>query len=220
MELSKGKLNFIKEKEDLSHVAIYSFDWDYEINYHLAFNVRLGSIKGLEFAPSPFNTTQNNVVLYRGSSTADSILFDQLLEQNKAPTTAIASITFKTKPATGTYLGFHDPEYSMPNPALNWSLDADEKLTEAVSFTDLLVELPNLTMESYDGSQKKKRPIICYIPSLSVYNNELVYNANFPVMIDLKNNSTFNLSRIQVRLLTSNPEKVKIENSTIVVLLE
>jgi hypothetical protein len=117
-------------------------------------------------------------------------------------------------------MGFHDPGYSMKAAGLSWNLVAEESLREAVSFTDLLIELPNLSMESYDGALSKQRPVIAYIPSLEVKNNELVYNAINPVMIDMNNAHAFNLNRVSVRLLTSSSNNVSIEAASIVVVLD
>ena len=97
--------------------------------------------------------------------------------------------------------------------------DNDESIDEGVSFTDLLVELPNLPMQSFDGALSKQRPVIAYIPSLEVKNNELVYNAIHPIMIDMNNAHAFNLNRVQVRLLTSSSSTVAIEGASIVVVL-
>jgi hypothetical protein len=107
----------------------------------------------------------------------------------------------------------------MERAGVYWNFSADESLTEAVSFTDLLVEIPSLPMESFDGALKKRRPVIAYIPSLEVQNNELVYNAINPLMISLNNAYSLNLNSVHVRILTSSPQEVKIESASIVVVI-
>ena len=224
IELSEGNLIFsIFSGTPTVQTHLHTFpNWTFKKHYHLGFNVRStgGVITALAWSPSPYSESVNGVHMYRNTPIKDTILFDSQLLTTQ-PSRGIASITFKTKPATGTYMGFHDAEYAMATAGLNWTLVADEELSESVSFTDLLVELPNLTMESYDGGTGfgKRRPIIAYLPSLEVQNSEFVYNAINPVMIDLNNAFKFNLNRVQVRLLTSSPQIVKIESATIVILI-
>ena len=221
IELTEGTLKFVRKQGGVD-TTIHTFnDWTFKKHYHLGFNVLTGVISNITWAPSPFTESVNGVHIYRNTPIQDTILFDPQLAQSTAPTRGIASITFKTKPSTGTYMGFHNDEYTMSSAGYNWTLDADEELSESVSFTDLLVELPNLTMESYDGGAGfgKRRPVVAYLPSLEVQNSEFVYNAINPVMIDLNNAFKFNLNRVQVRLLTSSPQIVKIESATIVILI-
>ena len=222
IELSEGNL-ILRKLQGLVFTTLHTFtDWSFQTYYHLGFNVRstAGVVDVPSWAPSPYSESVDGVHIYRNTPIQDTILFDsQLL--TTPPSRGIASITFKEKPATGTYMGFHDAEYAMATAGLNWTLVADEELSESVSFTDLLVELPNLTMESYDGGTGfgKRRPVVAYLPSLEVQNSEFVYNAINPVMIDLNNAFKFNLNRVQVRLLTSSPQIVKIESATIVILI-
>lgn len=166
--------------------------------------------------PDPFGDTLDGVYIY--PSVHKNVVHDPSALTTPG-TGAIAQISFKEKPRTGTYCGFHEEEYVMPNQQTTWDLYADEELTEAVSFTDLLVEIPSLTMESYDGAMKKRRPVIAYIPSLEVQNSELVYNSVNPIMISLNNAFPINLNSVSVRILTSSPQEVTIESASIVVVM-
>jgi len=220
MELSQGYLNFLVDKGGFSHLA--SFEWDYTTSYHLAFNVRSagGIINNLQWSPDPFVEVQDDLYLYPKALHNDTIIYDPLsFIVGAPPTRAVASLTFKQKPNTGVYLGYHESSYEMPGAGINFIVSAEEELSEAVSFTDLLVEIPSLTMESYDGTLSKRRNVISYIPSLEVTNSELTFFNGTPIMIDLNNASKFNLNRVQVRLLTSSEHDVQIESSSIVILI-
>ena len=220
MELSLGKLNFIIQNDVFDKVTLASFDWDFIKSYHLAFNVRYGVISNLNWSPDPFVEVQDDLYLYPKALHHDTIIYDPLsFIVGAAPTQAVATLTFKTKPNTGVYLGYHEPSYEMNGAGLNFIVSAEEELSEAVSFTDLLVEIPSLTMESYDGALSKRRPIISYIPSLEVSNSELTFFNGTPILIDLNNSSNFNLNRVQVRLLTSSEHDVQIESASIVILI-
>lgn len=219
MELTLGKLNFIKKKDD-DEVTLKSFDWDFTTRYHLAFNVRSGVVTNLQWSPDPFVEVQDDLYLYPKTLHNDTIIYDPLsFIVGAPPTRSVASLTFKQKPNTGVYLGYHESSYEMPGSGINFIVSAEEELSEAVSFTDLLVEIPSLTMESYDGTLSKRRNVISYIPSLEVTNSELTFFNGTPIMIDLNNASKFNLNRVQVRLLTSSEHDVQIESSSIVILI-
>lgn len=219
IELSEGNLNLIFRNSSDEDTVLKSFaNWSFQTSYHLAFNVRssTGSVTELEWAPDPFGDTVDGAYLYPLSHT--NLIYDYSALTD-GPSTAIAMIGFKQKPTTGIYLGFHEAEYTMERAGVYWNFSADESLTEAVSFTDLLVEIPSLPMESFDGALKKRRPVIAYIPSLEVQNNELVYNAINPLMISLNNAYSLNLNSVHVRILTSSPQEVKIESASIVVVI-
>ena len=216
IELSEGNLNFIAiDDADNQQTMKVISDWTYDTSYHMAFNVGTGVVNTIQWDPDPYYTNVDGALV---AMPTHEVLYDAT-SLGEAPSAGKASITFKTKPRTGTYLGFHDPGYSMNASGLTWDLIAEESLEESVSFTDLLVELPNLPMQSFDGALSKQRPVIAYIPSLEVKNSELVYNAINPVMIDMNNAHAFNLNRVQVRLLTSASNQVNIEAASIVVVL-
>ena len=222
IELSEGSLNLIHyNKDTTAFTTLKSFpNWTFQTSFHLAFNVRSvaanGVVSNVQMTPDPFGDTLDGVYIY--PSVHKNVVHDPSALTTPG-TGAIASIAFKQKPRTGTYCGFHESEYTMPNQQTTWDLYADEELTEAVSFTDLLVEIPSLTMESYDGAMKKRRPVIAYIPSLEVQNSELVYNSVNPIMISLNNAFPINLNSISVRILTSSPQEVTIESASIVVVM-
>ena len=214
IELTGGKMKFLLINGD--EQTLHALDnWTYTSSYHMAFSVNTGTVEDAMIDPDPFFSEVDGALV---ATPHRDVLYDATT-LGVAPSRAIASISFKNKPRTGTYMGFHDSEYVMPNAGLTWDLTADESIEEGVSFTDLLVELPNLPMQSFDGALSKQRPVIAYIPSLEVKNSELVYNAIQPIMIDMNNAHAFNLNRVQVRLLTSSSSAVAIQGASIVVVL-
>ena len=215
IELTGGKMEFLLVTNDPLVTLRTIDDWSYTSSYHMAFSVNTGTVENVMIDPDPFYSEVDGALV---RTPHRDVLYDATA-LGTPPHGAIASISFKTKPRTGTYMGFHEAEYSMPNAGITWDLKANESVEEGVSFTDLLVELPNLPMQSFDGALSKQRPVIAYIPSLEVKNNELVYNAINPIMIDMNNAHAFNLNRVQVRLLTSSSSTVAIEGASIVVVL-
>ena len=222
IELSLGKLNFVL-KDGETQTIIHSIeDWTYATSYNLGFNIisAAGTIKNLKWAADPFQTEIDNVVMYPAAPLLGAPVVYDALALSETATQGIASITFKTLPETGVYLGFHSPEYESPQSS-SFTATAEQVLTEAISFTDLMVELPSFPNEmlSCDGSIGRKRPIIAYIPSLEITNSELVYTSPTPIMIDINNSFKYNLNSVSVRLLTSAPHAVQIESASIVIII-
>lgn len=78
-------------------------------------------------------------------------------------------------------------------------------LTSSATPSSITVELPNLGghIESYDGVSQKRRPIVAVVPSMKQDNGVLTYEPPFPPMIDLQNKFPIQLSKLEVRLLSS-----------------
>ena len=222
IELSLGKLKFVLIAGETQTVIHTVENWTYETNYNLGFNVisAAGVVKDLKWAADPFTTEIDNVVVYQTAPILTApVVYDALALQTNA-TRGIAAISFKTLPETGSYLGFLEPEYESPQ-GQSFTVTAELQLSEAISFTDLMVELPSFPNEmlSYDGSIGRKRPIIAYIPSLEITNSELVYTSPTPIMIDINNSFKYNLNSVTVRLLTSAQHAVQIESASIVIII-
>lgn len=222
IELTSGKLNFVLKVGAAQTIIHTVDDWSYETSYHLGFNVisAAGVVNSLKWASDPFLTEIDNVLVYPSHSLGAPLIYDALaLTTPAAP--GIASISFKQKPQTGLYLGFDLGEYQMAQSGQIWNLQADQQLSQAISFTDLMVELPSFPNEmmSFDGSIGRKRAIVAYIPSLEINHSELIYNAAFPIMIDINNSFKYNLNSVKVRLLTSAPHEVQVESASIVIMI-
>ena len=218
VELSQGSLNLMVSQGGEPTLLKTFPDWSYETHFHLAFNVLSagGVVEDLQWQPDPFGSNVSGDYLYPANQ--PNLIYDSEA-LTTPPSTAKATISFKTKKETGKYLGFEKQGYENPVSSLTWDVKAEESLTQSLDFTDMMVEIPSLTMESYDGSLNKRRPIIAYIPSLEILNNELTYSAVNPIMIDINNANPILLNRIQIRILSSNPEGVNFEGASIVVII-
>lgn len=85
------------------------------------------------------------------------------------------------------------------------SFTATTSLTSTTTPSSITVELPNLggNIESYDGISQKRRAIVAVVPSMKQDNGVLTYEPGFPPFIDLNNPFPIQLSKLEIRLLSS-----------------
>ena len=89
--------------------------------------------------------------------------------------------------------------------ALSGSFVAEAPLGDTTTPHSITVECPSLggAIESYDGVSHKRRAIVSVIPAMVTSNNNLVYDPGFPIFVDLNNPHPIQLSRLDIRLLSS-----------------
>lgn len=102
-----------------------------------------------------------------------------------------------------TVLGYDgDPT---PLQAISGAYTAQTSITDSTTPTSITVECPNLggMIQSYDGISQKRRPIVAVIPAMEQKNGMLTYQPGYPPFIDLNNRFPIQLSKLEVRLLSS-----------------
>jgi len=89
--------------------------------------------------------------------------------------------------------------------AISSHFAAQNQLISSSTPTSLTVECPNLggMIQSYDGISQKRRPIVAVIPAMEQKNGLLTYQPGYPPFIDLNNRFPIQLSKLEVRLLSS-----------------
>ena len=89
--------------------------------------------------------------------------------------------------------------------ALTGSFTSNNPIANTSTPTSMTVELPNLggQISSYDGLTQRRRAIVAVIPSMLQTNGILTYEPSYPVFIDLNNPFPIQLSKLEVRLLSS-----------------
>jgi len=65
----------------------------------------------------------------------------------------------------------------------------------------VVIELPSMSLESYDGKTSQRRNIVAVIPTLSQINNRLTFYAQNPIMLDMNNDHEFNIRKLSCRIL-------------------
>lgn len=103
--------------------------------------------------------------------------------------------------------------------SLDYVFVADYPLVESNLPSNISLEIPSLTMESYSGSFSKRVPVLSYIPSLTSDRNVLTFHNPNPVMIDLNNKNSFNINNFHLRLLEDKTNIIDVEECVIVILI-
>lgn len=78
---------------------------------------------------------------------------------------------------------------------------SETNFTAMQDYDNLVLELIDIQLDSYDGLSKGRRNILATIPTVKNQNNVIVNEANNLVFIDIKNTSPRNLRNIKCRIL-------------------
>ena len=110
-------------------------------------------------------------------------------------------------------LGF-EKDADLAKVLLSGSFNASNDITNTSTPLSLNVELPNLgRMENHDGLDGSRRQIVASMPRLTTTGSDLVYEAKFPLFININNQYPISLSEIECRILTSLDNKeIEIED--------
>ena len=196
-----GKLNVVINDQTL----IYSWDWDYTTSYHLAFSIWTpnGQLTNVIWTPDPYQKTTADEIQYHHelSSVFHAIhTLGALLGARPKPSKP--RIDLRTNLSLVNIMGYIETIIQFDT-GINGSRTANESIPEANIPNIILIELLGLNIESFDGKESKKRPIVAYIPSYTMNANlELTYNVNFPIFLDIDNVSSQNLNRLTIRLIS------------------
>lgn len=99
------------------------------------------------------------------------------------------------------HLGFDQSALLSEQLGSNFIVHSRNVYTAALSYDNLVVELMNLQVDSYDGLEKGRRNIIATIPANSNDNGVIVNEANNLVFIDLDNAQPRHFRNIKARIL-------------------
>lgn len=172
--------------------------------YHLAFALYGNAAKITDTLqnPNPFDTqTAVNGVVIKTPTPFNQVLHvDESLGLGAVNPT---KVTLTMNEPMEAVLGYYDDP--SPMSAISGSYISDQSLVESNTPTSITVELPNLggAIDSLDGISEKRRPIVAVVPSMVTANGMLKYEPPFPPFIDLNNRFPIQLSRLEIRLLSS-----------------
>ncbi len=108
-----------------------------------------------------------------------------------------------------THLGFDERQFLSEISGSNFLLHSKNAYTSALTYDNLVVELMNLQVDSYDGLEKGRRNIIATVPANSNENGVIINEANNLVFIDLDNAQPRYFRNIKARLLYGDLSDVK-----------
>ena len=209
--LAGGSLEFYVGTTSISTVA----DWKYDTYYFYGLSLGGSQNQTLDnclVSPSPFNTT----------TTLGTTMNDVLMEYNVNTLQArqrpsIVSIQLINN--TNILLGFSSNLLVSSN-TLDYTFLADYPLVESNLPSSISLEIPSLTMESYSGSYGKRVPVLYYIPPFTNDRNDLTFHNSNPLMIDLNNNTPFNINNFHIRLLEDTNSVIDAKECVVVIVID
>lgn len=198
--------------DDGEHIATITDAFSTD-GYHLGFGLHANtvSIRDTSFNQNPFvSSSITNGVVSKLKFPLEQILHsDNSLGTTASPTKVTVTMSDTMK----TVLGFDDNP--TPMTATNGNYVGSLPISTSSTPTSITVELPNLggQIESYDGISQKRRPIVAVVSSLNASSGMLTYEPPHPPFIDLGNRYPIQLSKLEVRLLSSfDDTEVNLEN--------
>lgn len=191
--LAGGHLRFFAGGTEIASIS----DWEYDSYYFYGLSLYGATnqeMKSMRYTPSPFS-----------SSTALGTTMSEAVEGTHnvyivgaGITTSKVSVKFTS--ASAELLGFIKHDLVSPQ-RKGYSFPANYPLVENNSPSCISVELPTLSVESFSSTSQQQIPVVAYIPALTANAYELTYQNDNPIMIDLSNTESFNLTNLRVRLL-------------------
>lgn len=203
----RNNVNF-DEEFDTTITDAFSTD-----GYHLGFGLRANavSIRDTKFNQNPFvSSSITNGVVSKLKFPLEQILHS---DDSLGTTASATKVTVTMSDTMKTVLGFDDNP--TPMTATQGNYVGSLPISTSSTPTSITVELPNLggQIESYDGISQKRRPIVAVVPSLNASSGMLTYEPPHPPFIDLGNRYPIQLSKLEVRLLSSfDDTEVNLEN--------
>lgn len=184
IELSNGKVNFIANTATGFNL-VTSVDFPYDGSTLLPFAQVLGKYDTSGLAI-------NNLKWNRDPAVSND---------NIGNKQSIPSIQFTA--GSRTLLGF-DSDSLTGTSGTTFAFTAFYSLIDTTPPVSLAVVLPQLgSMDSYDGKIQRRSQLVSVIPSLIKTNQDMSYNAPYPLFIDINNAFPIILSEFEVRLLDS-----------------
>lgn len=121
--------------------------------------------------------------------------------------TAQGRISFESD-TIAQYLGFNNT-VNVSETNANFTLHSDNNYQAGIKYDNLIVELMNLQVDSYDGLEKGRRNVIATIPATKNDDDVIVNEANNLVFIDLDNAQPRYFRNIKARVLYGDLTTVK-----------
>jgi len=168
-------------------------------------NANIGASKSsLRLTPSPFDSGDGLEAPPRGRGGADkSKNFLQFQSSSLA-----------------SYLGYDRqriPEFGEYNIEEAQYL-ADNVYTTGLGVNGFIIQLLNLTVDSYDSFREQRENILAVIPSTDS-SGELVYMPPFPIFIDMMNKNELSVRNIRLRIVNTDYTPLPMEGIGLVTLL-
>lgn len=116
-----------------------------------------------------------------------------------------------------SFLGFNQKKIEINN-VVEYNFVSDNQLKFLVEIDNLLVELLNLSCNSYDSRDEQRNNILSVIPKKTIEDG-LVYQSNYPIYIELGNKFPINLQNLKIRIINEDYSSINVIGSSSLTLL-
>ena len=176
------------------------------------------AVDSVKYTPSPYNVSPYNTTL---SSTVDLPNNFTGEPSGRGNSKTVQFVEFVSISLTN-YLGFVNQINPQPVVAVAELNIISPQEFIPTSFTDsFLVELLNLTVDSYDGGTSGRRNLLAVIPQSYNEKQQIVYQASNLLWIDLLNAFPIDLREVRMRLVRDDDSPLRIRGiSTAVIMIK
>lgn len=227
LELFQGKLvaTVYKLGAYNTPLDVWETEFNYNTDYHCAFCLSDGTIqiRSIIWSKDPFVKEDLNGVSKveeidddNNYSISEPLIEDSSplgVPQPATPNASQVSIFFTNKNLK-ELLGYLNNQYTKN--LVKGDFHAELSFLLTIHPESILVEIPSLKLDSYDGSntQRKRRNILAVIPTPVINPLSLTYQTDNPLMINIKNTSAITLRNITVKFTTLNDEPIFLEEGS------
>lgn len=134
------------------------------------------------FQPPPQSNVSTNILLRFGSISLATFL----------------GFTNVSIPQTGTIKG------------IEYTYESNNRFIISDVIDSFIFQLININLESYDSLSKQRKNILSVIPKTESINNQIIYEPNNLIFLDINNTDTLNLRNIKAQILKNDLSKLKI----------
>lgn len=171
----------------------------------------------VKYTPSPFNTSPYSQLI--SSSVEEIQPFTAIPTPSKRATQQFIEFA---NISLANYLGFNNqrnpPELPIPN-VYELNLIASQQFIPT-SYTDsFMVELLNLSVNSYDGATNGRRNLLAVVPQSYNEKQQIVFQASNLLWIDLLNSYPIDIRELKLRLIRNDGTPLRIKGLSVAVIL-
>lgn len=159
---------------------------------------------GTTFVPSTLLSTVDS----------DTLLGAQPPSQNRSRSNH--SLTFGSK-LLSDFLRFSNLSYTEQVNFANFMADSMFDITDTAD--SFVVEMLSLDLDSYDSKTEGRRSILATVPKTENIDGSIVYEANYPTFINVRNKNPVALRNMRLRILKANLEPILITGTATITLL-
>lgn len=145
---------------------------------------------------------------------SDTLLGAQPPSQNRGRSNH--SLTFGSK-LLSDFLRFSNLSYTEQLNFANFVADSMFDITDTAD--SFVVEMLSLDLDSYDSKTEGRRSILATVPKTENIDGSIVYEANYPTFINVRNKNPVALRNMWLRILKANLEPILITGTATITLL-